>query len=167
MGVYLHKTGYHAAEADPDTGELIRGAGNDYEKVVGELAELRGDYVPITLNRDKPNEVTVLLDRITTPWESPFTRGDGSRIMIEDSTLDPTGLVPSFCDHGEAAHPVTGAKPGQGVSWVRGRLLTVIRGTLPPQVACHCECFQTNYERCKSEASGEACPVRLLGETDG
>ena len=164
MGVYLHKTGYHKAVADPETGEITTPAGNDYEKVVADsLDELRDRYVPIVLHRGQPNEVTVLLDRIATPWESPFTRPDGSHILIEDSTLDPTGLGASFCDHGERLHPVTGARPPQGQSWVSVSLMTIIRGTLPPQAACHCLCRKNEFVDCKSEASGETCPARGEG----
>lgn len=161
MGVYLHKIGYHPAEADPDTGEIIREAGNDYEKVLADnLDELRDEYVPITLNRGKPNEVTVLLDKTKFPWEAPFKRADGSYLVIDRSTFDPTGLVPSFCQHGPTEHPTTGQPPKGGYTWVRSRLLTIIPATMPPQAACHCLCAEAGFEGCKAEAKGEACPAR-------
>lgn len=158
MGVYLHKTGYHRAVADPATGEITMPAGNDYEKVVGELAELEAEYSSITLNRGKANEVTVLLDRMKGwGWETPFQRGDGTYAIVPESVMDATGLVPSFCSHGLELHPATGKPPhSQGRTWVRSRLLTIEPG-VPPRVMCHCE-------HVPGECPGsQTCPKEIWG----
>lgn len=124
MGVFLRRY-FEPGEVDRSTGEVVREARNRFEKVIGERDELERDFSFLTLHKGTDREVTIIFEKHTT----------------YPSTLDPTGLVASFCNHGEALHPVTGERPRDGSSWVRAGLLEVIlTGTLPgAKVKCHCE----------------------------
>jgi hypothetical protein len=143
---------------DESTGEILSDAKNEFEKVVGDLEELRGDYQVLTLHSGQPEEVTILLDKIRYPWEAPFMVGkEGERAMIDRSRLDPTGLVPSFCEHGLANHPETGEPPRMARTWVRSRLLTLLPG-VPPRVYCHCK-HDAETTGCLGDGFGGGCPA--------
>lgn len=125
MGVFLRRY-FEPGEVDRSTGEIIREARNRFEKVIGEREELERDFSILTLHKGTEREVSILMDRRHTTFPSE---------------LDPTGLVASFCTHGEALHPVTGQRPRDGgSSWVRASLLEVVlTGTMPgAKIVCHC-----------------------------
>lgn len=128
---------------------------NKFSKVVGELDELRKEFTPLVLNKGTEKQVTILMRRASLIGTEIFP-GAGP---YAGSKLDPLGLVPSFCGHGLATHPETGAQPRHGGrTWVRSRLLTIEPGAMS-RVKCHCEHAD--------DPCGSTCPARRVDRSTG
>lgn len=94
------------------------------------VKELGEDGKPLMDTRGKPIYTVHKLRRHVCQW--PFTPRGGTKADIPYPTiskLDPSGLVETLCHHGLPAHPVTGAKPLLGNSWMRSKY--VLTGLKP------------------------------------